>query len=262
MSSIYESDSSSDSNGEEITEEQTVDESKDLRDALGDIPLGEIQKLKETVSLKKYNEAIFGMAKKNKHSLDDDNDDDDHNNKRNQQLKRKLETEKKKKSEPEEFSSKRKIFRPRKVIEEVKRKHRDPRFDNLSGTFNESMFQKSYDFVNDMKKEELKTVKKQFKKARNKEQKSSLHKLLQRMEEQEKFEAKQTKRKEVEKKRRHEEYDANKNRKKAFYMKKSEAKKLELVEQYQKLQKSGQLDKYMRNKRKTITSKEKKKFLA
>merc|ERR1712002_1448453 len=109
------------------------------------------------------------------------------------------------------MSSKKQKGKPRNVVENVKRRHRDPRFDNLSGTFNDDMFQKSYSFVDEMKKDELKMVKKQFKKARNKEEKSSLHKLLQRMEEQ---------------------YEARSAGKKVFYLKKKEAKKSELLDQY------------------------------
>ena len=69
MSVAYESDSDdSDSFSEQ---EELPDESKNLREELADIPLGEIEKLKDTVGLKKYNEAIFGL------STERENDDDD-----------------------------------------------------------------------------------------------------------------------------------------------------------------------------------------
>merc|ERR1712156_809907 len=148
--------------------------------------MGELQKLRDTVGLKKYNEAVFGKRTP-LNATDDD--------KSGKGTKRKATTKapeedgekkKKMKSEPEEVSSKKHKGKPRNVVENVRRRHRDPRFDNLSGKFNEDLFDKSYSFVEDMKKEELKTVKKQFKRVKNQEKKSSLHKLLQRMEEQEK----------------------------------------------------------------------------
>lgn len=271
MSIPYETDDSEDEyqNPNEEDEDEIEDEDSDeddeeladegVRGQLSDISFGELQKLKETVGLKKYNEAVFGKKAEN------DEVDDGGGNKR-KDLKRKLtnekvDGEKKKKSEPEEMSSKKQKGKPRNVVENVKRRHRDPRFDNLSGTFNDDMFQKSYSFVDEMKKDELKMVKKQFKKARNKEEKSSLHKLLQRMEEQEKVNELKAKRKENEKKRKKEEYEARSAGKKVFYLKKKEAKKLELLDQYKKLKESGKVDKVLNRKRKVNASKQKKKFV-
>lgn len=268
---MYESDEtedqsaeSGDESGDESEsndEEDIPDEGGELRSQLGDIPFGEIQKLKQSVGLKKYNEAIFGVLANSK---TDESEGDGlqkhvHGKKSVDQAKDKM--EKKVKSAPEEVSSKRRTFKPRNVVNEVKRKHRDPRFDNLSGKFNEDLFQKSYSFVDDMKKDELKVVKKQFKKAKGKERKSSLHKLLQRMEEQEKAKSVKLKRTENERKRKKEQFVARTSGKKAFYMKKSEAKKLEIVEKYKSLKESGQLEKVMSKKRKHVAAKEKKKFL-
>ena len=49
-----------DSHSETEAENEEYD---DFRKELADIPLGEIQKLKETIGLKKYNEALFGTCK-------------------------------------------------------------------------------------------------------------------------------------------------------------------------------------------------------
>merc|ERR1712168_539127 len=244
---------------DEEEEEEEEESGGGMRGQLSDISFGELQKLKETVGLKKYNEAVFGKK------IDDTEVDGDRTERKD--LKRKMlpgkvDGEKKKKSEPEEMSSKKQRGKPRNVVEQVRRRHRDPRFDNLSGKFNDDLFQKSYSFVEDMKKDELKVVKKQFKKTRNKEEKSSLHKLLQRMEEQEKVNLLKAKRKELEKKRKKEEFAARNEGKKVFYLKKKEAKKLELLDQYKKLKESGKVDKVMNRKRKVNASKQKKSFLS
>merc|ERR1712013_493487 len=199
----YEEDEEDDSDGdesreeEEDSEEEEEDDEDVSRGQLSDISFGELHKLKETIGLKKYNDVVFGPKKV-----------DPADNSFGKALKRKVENgeglkpveaeKKKMKSEPEEISSKKHKNKPRNVVENVRRRHRDPRFDNLSGKFNEDLFEKSYSFVEDMKKEELKTVKKQFKKVKNQEKKSSLHKLLQRMEEQEKVNDLKAKRKESE----------------------------------------------------------------
>merc|ERR1712168_1128940 len=239
--------------------EEDMVEDGGVRGQLSDISFGELQKLKETVGLKKYNEAVFG---KKLDGTELDGDRTERKDSKRKMLPGKVDGEKKKKSEPEEMSSKKQRGKPRNVVEQVRRRHRDPRFDNLSGKFNDDLFQKSYSFVDDMKKDELKVVKKQFKKARNKEEKSSLHKLLQRIEEQEKVNLLKAKRKEQEKKRKKEEFAARNEGKKVFYLKKKEAKKLELLDQYKKLKDSGKVDKVMNRKRKVNASKQKKSFLS
>jgi len=271
MSIPYETHDSEDEcpNGREDDEDQYEDEDSDedeeqvadegVRGQFADISFGELQKLRETVGLKKYNEAVFG--KKSEDCEADDGGGDKGRGLKRKLINEKVDGETKKKSEPEEMSSKKQKVKPRNVVENVKRRHRDPRFDNLSGKFNEDMFQKSYSFVDDMKKDELKMVKKKFKKARNKEEKSSLHKLLQRMEEQEKVNEFKAKRKENEKKRKKEEHAARSTGKKVFYLKKNEARKLELLDQYKKLKESGKVDKVLNRKRKVNASKQRKKFV-
>ena len=260
----YEEDEEDDSDGDESGEEEDSEEEEDDEDVargqLSDISFGELHKLKETIGLKKYNDVVFGPKKV-----------DPADNSFGKALKRKVENgeglkpveaeKKKMKSEPEEMSSKKHKNKPRSVVENVRRRHRDPRFDNLSGTFNEDLFQKSYGFVDALKKEELQTVKKKFKKAKGKEEKAELHKLLQRMEEQEKMNDQKAKRREIEKKRKKEEYEGRSAGKKVFYMKKSDSRKLELVDEYKKLKASGKIDKVLNRKRKMNASKEKKKFV-
>ena len=259
-----EDDVSSDDDDEEGKDDESDDDDDDddgvERGQLSDISFGELQKLRDTVGLKKYNEAVFGKRTQLNATDDDKSGQGAKRNVISKTHEEDGEKKKKMKSEPEEVSSKKQKGKPRNVVENVRRRHRDPRFDNLSGKFNEDLFEKSYSFVEDMKKEELKTVKKQFKKVKNQEKKSSLHKLLQRMEEQEKVNDLKAKRKESEKKRKREEFSGRAAGKKVFYMKKNDARKLELVDEYKKLKASGKIDKVLNRKRKMNASKEKKKM--
>jgi ribosomal RNA-processing protein 36 len=54
------------------------------------------------------------------------------------------------------------------------RKFRDPRFDSLSGKFNEDLFHKSYSFVEEYKQEELKEINEQLRKEQDPEEKERL----------------------------------------------------------------------------------------
>eukprot|EP00039_Didymoeca_costata_P010614 m.143473 g.143473 ORF g.143473 m.143473 type:complete len:128 (-) comp14898_c0_seq4:2063-2446(-) len=99
---------------------------------------------------------------------------------------------------PMEVSSK---VRPRarKVIHTGKRSSRDPRFDEMSGTLNREMFEKSYSFINDMKKKEKNAVLKELKATKDEDRKRNLQRLLQRYKDQEN--AKKMKRKKMEAKK-------------------------------------------------------------
>ncbi|KAB0397441.1 hypothetical protein E2I00_000856, partial [Balaenoptera physalus] len=58
---------------------------------------------------------------------------------------------------------------------------RDPRFDDLSGEYNPEVFDKTYQFLNDIRAREKDLVKKQLKKRRSGEEREKLQQLLQQM---------------------------------------------------------------------------------
>jgi len=64
----------------------------------------------------------------------------------------------KQKAEPKEFSALLKPKKKEKIVTEEKFR-RDPRFDDMSGKFNEEMYNKNYDFVKDKSKEYLEKIK-------------------------------------------------------------------------------------------------------
>merc|ERR1712150_101108 len=135
--------------------------------------------------------------------------------------------EKGKKSEPDEISSKKpKRWKPRNVVAVPKRKFRDPRFDDLSGTLNQALFEKSYQFVDEMKKKKTEAI---AKRKREKELRSV---------------------KSV----------GSDGQKKTFYLKKSDQKKMELAQKYEALKTSGKLDSYLAKKRKRNAAKERKRL--
>ena len=242
------------------------DEAESLRNELADIPLGEVQKLKESVGLKKYNEAVFGSWRKKELSTNLGRHKDDgcpkhtslSSNKRSHAATAKeINVVKSKKSEPEERSSKDRKFQPRKVVDIKRRVKRDPRFDDLSGKYNETLFEKSYGFLNDIRNDELSSVKKQLKKTKNVEKKADLHKLLKRMEQQKSLQETTQQQKEKKHARKSEQLGLIKTGRKVFHLKKSDQKKIELAEKFKMLKDTGKFEKYMSKKNKRNASKEK-----
>ena len=83
---------------------------------------------------------------------------------------------------PQEVSSKKPVPRFREVVPVKKHGEiRDPRFDERAGSFNESLFKKSYAFLGDMKKSEKQVVQKEARRARNPEKRALLQTLIQQM---------------------------------------------------------------------------------
>ena len=64
------------------------------------------------------------------------------------------------KNRPREVSSKRPVPRLRQAVPTKKVVARDPRFDTLSGHLNEDLFEKSYSWLDDKRKQEIEVVRK------------------------------------------------------------------------------------------------------
>lgn len=266
----FSTDSSEDENDlqESDESEEEQDETVTLRNELADIPLGELKDLKDKIGLKRYNEALFGKSRNKIETIDKFDDSvEAKKNKTNQgdnkrpTKKKQIEKKSKLKSEPEEISSKKRLTgkRPRVVVpRNNKRSVRDPRFSELSGKLNEDLFEKSYAFVRDMKDKEYEMVKKKLRKVRNEDQREKLLRLKQKYDSDLTREREKQIKRETMKKRREEEIEKVKQGKKAFYLKNSHQKKIELADKFRELKSTGRLDSYMKNKRKRKTMKEKK----
>ncbi|CAB3996442.1 ribosomal RNA processing 36 homolog [Paramuricea clavata] len=227
-----EDDFDSDSDDEEITK---------LKSELSTIPFCELQALKDKIGVKKFNAALHGSSNTVK-------------NRNESTLKRKN------KNRPREMSSKRPVSKFKQVVPVTKKVSRDPRFDNLSGKFNENMFEKAYSFLDDIRSQEKEQVKKAITREKDPNQKTKLHSLHKRMEQAEKSRNLKKIRKEKQKERSQKELSLIKQGKRPFYLKKSERKKLELAEKYKTLKGSKKLDQYMNKKRKKNAMKQRKRL--
>ncbi|XP_054153675.1 ribosomal RNA processing protein 36 homolog [Oppia nitens] len=256
-------------NDEEEEEEEEEDEEeneKTLRNELSKTPFEELLKLSDKMGTKRYHETIvtkFTANNEQKKVIQKNNN--------NERIMKRAN-----KNRPQEISSKRPVSQLRKVFP-IKKKNVetddriDPRFDDRSGKYSESVFNKTYSFINDMRDKELNELKKMLKKTKNEEKRKELQFLLQRMKNQKISHEMKQKKKQIETNIRNklkeeltdkdsDDKSLSKKRKKTF-VNKSTLKRLELVERFKDLKKSGKLDKYLEKKRKRNAMRERKKIM-
>lgn len=164
------------------------------------------------------------------------------------------------KNRPMEVSAKRPVPFLRQIVTVKKSTLRDPRFDDLSGEYKSDIFEKTYSFINDIKNREKEVVKKKLKKTKSEKKKEKLQFLVKRMENQERarLSHEQQRDRDLQFKRAQRER-ANQGQAPLF-LKNSEKKKLQLLEKYEGLKKSGKLDQFMTKKRKRNAGKDRRKL--
>lgn len=208
-----------------------------IRQELSQMSFEDLQNLKESLGAKVYNEAMFGRRSAVKTNL-----------------------KRKNKNRPVEMSSKVKVSLVPKVPV-FKEKVRDPRFDSLCGSFNEKAFKSAYRFIDGIREKERQQLQEELNEEMDEERKCQIKYLLTRIENQQREEKL---RKEKEDKLREErESRINMLRQGKFpkFKSKAEAKITNLVDQYEKLKKSGKLRKHIEKQRKKNTRKDRRKLM-
>ncbi|CAI9730729.1 RNA processing 36 homolog [Octopus vulgaris] len=166
--------------------------------------------------------------------------------------KRKTKKEKKPlaKNQPLEMSSKKQVSTLRHVVPVRKKAHRDPRFDDLSGKYNEDFFKKAYSFIDDYREKELKVLKKKMKRSKNEDKSKNIKYLITRMEQQKLASEQISKSKDLEKTWKKKEKDLVTQGKKQYFLKKSDKKLLQIAQKYRELKEKGKVEAYLKKKRK------------
>ncbi|XP_076314411.1 ribosomal RNA processing protein 36 homolog [Tachypleus tridentatus] len=222
-------------------EKEQLDVDKDeahrtvLRQELAEMSFEELEKLKERIGSKLYNEALFGSQKTN--------------NKYKKYSRAN-------KNRPREVSSKAAVPLFREVYQVKRKVYRDPRFDDLSGTYHEDIFKNAYSFLSDIKAREKKELQEMLNIEDDPEKRKQIQFLLKRMKNQEKTERLKEVAKEKIRQEKQEIVNQLKEGKKPHFKNKSEKKKLELAERFEKLKKENKLTKYLERKRKKNATKE------
>lgn len=133
---------------------------------------------------------------------------------------------------PTEVTSKRAVPRFRQVVEVTKDTRRDPRFDALSGELDDNRFRTSYSFIDEARKEEIKSIKFALSAARKRKGAVDMEELEAMSAQLQKLQSKQA---EAERQRRqdtvmsewkHKEKEKRQSGKSEFYLKRGEKKKM------------------------------------
>ncbi|KAI8993187.1 hypothetical protein BDB01DRAFT_314040 [Pilobolus umbonatus] len=161
------------------------------------------------------------------------------------------------KHRPMEISSKRAVTRHRAVVELPAEKRRDPRFDKLSGQLNQDLFEKSYSFLNDYKKTEMDMLKERLRKENDPEAREELKSLLLKKTSAERTEQEKKRRQELLRERKKREAELVKEGKTPYFLKKSEKRKLELMDRYKQMGEKT-VDRILEKRRKRNTTKDRK----
>ncbi|KAF2443864.1 DUF947-domain-containing protein [Karstenula rhodostoma CBS 690.94] len=153
-------------------------------------------------------------------------------------------------------TSRKAVSRKRQVVDAKKPKFRDPRFD-VGAPPDEHTLQNRYAFINDYKKSEMNDLRDAIKKTKNDADKEKLKKKLMSMESQMKAQRNKDQQQDVIREHKKKERELIKQGKQPFFLKKSEQKKIALVERFQNM-KSKDRDRAIERRRKKATAKERK----
>ncbi|KII66026.1 Ribosomal RNA processing protein 36 [Thelohanellus kitauei] len=150
---------------------------------------------------------------------------------------------------PREMSVKVQVCANRPAFK-VRKTARDPRFDDRCGKFSAKIFEQNYGFVDQIKEKEINMVEKQIRRSKKNADTTDLKKLHHSLVQQ------KLRRDEQKKKHEQLEFIKQKRKESAFksktnvLFKKNFKKKLELVDKFKDLKKTGKLKSYIERKRK------------
>ncbi|KAI8484757.1 rRNA biogenesis protein rrp36 [Branchiostoma belcheri] len=208
-----------------------------MKKELSTMSFEDIQRLRDKIGTKTYNQALHGS-----------------NSKRDQSKVFKRVN----KNRPVEMSSKIPPPRIRQVVPVKKKIHRDPRFDDLSGEYDEKIFEKSYSFLDPMKAREKKYLEKQLRKEKDEDRRRKIQQLIRKMEQQERTKRQEDIKEKALKEWKAKEKELVKQGKKPYFLKKSDEKKLVLAQKFKELKKSGKVEKFLQKKRKKNAARDRK----
>ncbi|KAG5196922.1 hypothetical protein MJG53_017294 [Ovis ammon polii x Ovis aries] len=157
---------------------------------------------------------------------------------------------------PLEMSAKVRVPFLRQVVPISKKVARDPRFDDLSGEYNPEVFDKTYQFLDDIRAREKELVKKQLKKRRSGEEHEKLQHLLQRMEQQEMAQKERKRQQELRLALKQERRAQAQQGHRPYFLKKSEQRQLVLAEKFKELKRSKKLESFLSRKRRRNAGKD------
>ncbi len=158
---------------------------------------------------------------------------------------------------PQEQTSKKPVSRRREILQDPRRKARDPRFDPLMGEVDSDKTRRAYAFLDEYRDREMADLKTQIKKTKSPAEKDALKRQLLSMESKKKAQKKRDEADGLLREHRHKEKELVAQGKQPFYLKKSAQKTQLLTNRFADMSK-GQVDRAIERKRKKVAGKERK----
>ncbi|KAJ8101323.1 hypothetical protein POJ06DRAFT_94353 [Lipomyces tetrasporus] len=158
---------------------------------------------------------------------------------------------------PQEASAKKPVSRFRNVVEVPKIVRRDPRFESISGKFNEAQFRKNYAFLDEYREAELRNMGERLKKTKDTNQIQDLQREYQSLDSKLNASKRKDFERQVLKEHEKKEKELVKQGKKPFYLKRADKRKLVLTKKFSEMKKS-EVDRAIKRRRKKNISKERK----
>jgi len=226
-----------------------------FRDKVAKVSLRDMLEIQERLGTKNFTKAL-----QNDEEDEDDEQPIDENKKSTTTTNKKIPNEGVSKSEPIELSSKR---RPKKrdqvpVHMRGRRKIVDPRFNEQFGEYNSKEFRQSYHFITDMRRQELKELKKQLKASEDPTEKMKLKTVISRLKSQVKNVDDLDRVEKISKDIQEKSEKLADGGESTPYITKEVRKVMKLATTYTDLKNTGRIDAYLSKKRKRLASKKKK----
>ncbi|KAF2071343.1 hypothetical protein CYY_007341 [Polysphondylium violaceum] len=164
------------------------------------------------------------------------------------------------KDAPVEMTAMKPVSRYRQVISGTKKTVRDPRFNNLSGNFDEETFRKRYHFLDDVVKkdiEKLNTIYKGLDDSFDPKEKEKLARIIQSKKSQLQSQQIKDKKRDLKNRLLEKEIESVKKGKAPYHISNKTFKEVELQEKFKQLKETNRLGKFMEGRREKFSHKEK-----
>lgn len=240
-----------------------------FRDKVAKVSLRDMLEIQERLGTKNFNKALKNSKEEekddNEQEVEEEEEEEEQEEeeievKKSSTVKPTISNERKSKFEPLEMSSKRRPSKRDQIPVHMRgrRKLVDPRFNEQFGEYDAQQFRKSYHFITDLRKQELKELKKQLRTTEDPTEKMKLKTVINRLKSQVKNVDDLDRVEKISNEIKEKSEQLAQNGESTPYITKEVRKVMQLATTYTDLKNTGRIDAYLSKKRKRLASKKKK----
>lgn len=233
-----------------------------FRDKVAKVSLRDMLEIQERLGTKNFTKALQNSKEEEEEEEEDEDVEEQEETKvkKSTSVKPTISNERKSKLEPIEMSSKRRPSKRDQIPVHMrgKRKIVDPRFNEQFGEYDAKQFRQSYHFITDLRKQELKELKKQLKTTEDPTEKMKLKTVINRLKSQVKNVDDLNRVEKISDEIKEKSEQLAQNGESTPYITKEVRKVMKLATTYTDLKNTGRIDAYLSKKRKRLASKQKK----